>query len=96
MCLFWLLDKQKSDEGLWPNGKTFLWGMMVGTTNVGGMITLVLAFQEGVTGLVSAIVALNVLIILLYTRMVLKENLSRLEWTGAVLSLIGIVVLRLT
>ncbi len=57
---------------------------------------LVLSFREGVTGLVSAIVALNVLIILLYSRMVLKESLSRFKWTGAALPLIGIVVLRVT
>lgn len=94
-AVFWMFDKQKSEEAPWPKHKIFFWGMAVGTTNVGRMIMIVLAFRQGVTGLVSAIVALNVLIILLYTRIVLKEKLSRLEWTGAVLSLVGIVVLRI-
>lgn len=79
----------------WSNGKTLLWGMVVGTTNISGMVLLMPAFKYGVTGLVSAISAMSVVLILLYARFILRDPFSRMETAGALLTLAGIIVLRL-
>lgn len=79
----------------WSERKTFLWGMAVGLTNTFGMMLIITAFSYGITGLVSAVVSLNVLVILLYTRIYTKERFKRLELAGIVMSLCGIMVLRL-
>jgi transporter family protein len=79
----------------WTEKITFLWGMLIGFTNFFGMIFIISAFEHGVTSLVSAVVAINVLIILLYTRIFVKVKFSRLEVTGMAVSLIGILALRL-
>jgi transporter family protein len=82
-------------EQPWKKSKTYLWGMFVGITNVFGMILILQAFKLGITGLVSAIVAMNVLFILLYTRLFLKEKFTPREFIGICLALGGVIVLRL-
>lgn len=89
------LAAARKSENPWRNRTTVLWGMLVGTTNVGGMILIYEAFSLGVTGLVSAVVALNVLIILFYSRVFLKEQFSSQEFAGMVLSIFGIMLLRI-
>jgi len=79
----------------WSNGRTFLWGMVVGTTNVSGMILILPAFKLGVTGLVSAVIATNVLLILLFSRIFLKERFTRVQLLGITLTIAGIILLRL-
>jgi drug/metabolite transporter (DMT)-like permease len=79
----------------WPLRKVFAWGLVVGLTNVSGMIFILPAFKLGVTGLVSAVVALNVLMILFYTRFTTKAKFRRLELVGIIFSFIGILLLRL-
>ncbi|MGF7045813.1 drug/metabolite transporter (DMT)-like permease [Paenibacillus sp. DS2015] len=79
----------------WSEKRTFLWGMLIGLTNFFGMILIISAFKYGVTSLVSAVVAINVLMILLYTRVFVKVKFSRLEVTGMAISLVGILALRL-
>ncbi|WP_438448649.1 EamA family transporter [Gorillibacterium sp. sgz5001074] len=79
----------------WSAGKTVLVGMLVGLTNVSGMVLILPAFKLGVTGLVSAIIALNVLLILLYARFFLKERFKPKELAGMALALGGVLVLRL-
>jgi drug/metabolite transporter (DMT)-like permease len=54
-----------------------------------------MAFDTGITGLVSAIVSLNVLLILLYTRFACRERFTRREAAGILLTLAGVVSLRL-
>lgn len=68
--------------------------MAVGLTNVSGMILILHAFSLGVTGLVSAVVATNVLLILLYARFFLKEKFRALELTGMAFALTGVILLR--
>jgi drug/metabolite transporter (DMT)-like permease len=80
----------------WSDTKTFCCGLIVGLTNVAGMMAILSAFALGTTGLVSAIAAMNILIILLYTRLVLKESFSRQEVIGLTAALIGILILRLS
>ena len=80
----------------WSDTKTFCCGLMIGLTNVAGMMAILSAFALGTTGLVSAIAAMNILIILLYTRLVLKESFSRQEVVGLTAALIGILILRLS
>ncbi|WP_409346861.1 EamA family transporter [Paenibacillus sp. MBLB4367] len=87
--------RQASVPAQWPFGKTVLWGMFVGITNISGMMLLMPAFKYGVTGLVSAIGAMSVVLILLYARLVLRESFSRMEAAGAALAIVGILVLRL-
>lgn len=82
-------------RGEWSVRRTFFWGMAVGLTNATGMMAILPAFKYGVTGLVSAVVALNVLIILGYSRVFTKEKFKRLEVAGIALSLLGIMLLRL-
>ncbi|WP_168123200.1 EamA family transporter [Paenibacillus sp. HB172176] len=79
----------------WSVRRTFLIGMAVGTTNAVGMLLILTAFDLGKAGLVSAVVALNVPIVLLYTRFVVKERFSRTELTGILLSVAGILMMRL-
>lgn len=80
---------------IWSFPLTMLWGMLVGLTNISGMVFMLMALKLGVTGLVSAIIATNVLLILLYARIFLKENFSRLEVGGMICTFAGVVSLRL-
>lgn len=79
----------------WSNTRTYLWGMVVGITNVSGMILILPAFKLGVTGLVSAVIAINVLLILLFSRVFLKERFTPLQIIGIALAIIGVILLRL-
>jgi drug/metabolite transporter (DMT)-like permease len=80
---------------LWSFGRTLLWGIVVGFTNCCGMILLLPAFKLGVTGLVSAVAATNVLMILFFARSYLKERFNRLEQFGITLTIVGVFLLRL-
>lgn len=80
---------------LWPIGRTLGWGAIVGLTNISGMIFILPAFQQGITGLVSAVVATNVLLILLYARLFLRERWSVQEMVGIACALAGVLGLRL-
>lgn len=79
----------------WPLRRTLIWGMTVGLTNIAGMILMLNALQEGITGIVSAITAMSVMVVILYARFYLKETLSRRETLGILLAFVGILVLRL-
>lgn len=79
----------------WTMRRTLLWGMTVGLTNIAGMVLMLNALQEGVTGIVSAITAMSVIVVILYARFYLKETMSRREALGILLAFAGIVVLRL-
>lgn len=79
----------------WSFRRTFSIGMAVGITNAVGMMFIVTAFDVGKAGLVSAVTALNVLIVLLYTRFVVKERFSRLETIGISTAFAGILLMRL-
>lgn len=79
----------------WSLSKVFGWGLVVGLTNVSGMIFILPAFKLGITGLVSAVVAINVLMILFYTRVTSRVKFTRLELTGIILAFSGIVLLKL-
>jgi drug/metabolite transporter (DMT)-like permease len=86
---------EEQPGGAWTERRTFGVGMLVGLTNVVGMILIVMAFETGITGLVSAIVALNVLLILLYTRIVVRERFTPRETAGILLTIGGVITLRL-
>ena len=98
----WLAKRRKfiHDENdprpRWSDIKTFSCGLLIGLTNVAGMTAIISAFAIGTTGLVSAISAMNILIILLYSRVVLKESFSRQEVIGLTAALVGILILRLS
>lgn len=79
----------------WSSKRTFLVGLAIGITNAVGMMFIVTAFDLGKAGLVSAVTALNVLIVLLYTRFVVKEKFTRTEVTGITLAFAGILLMRL-
>jgi multidrug transporter EmrE-like cation transporter len=57
------------------------------------MMAILSAFAIGAAGLVSAVAAMNILI---YSRVFLKEALSRQEISGLTAALVGILVLRLS
>lgn len=79
----------------WTSQRTFAWGLFVGISNIAGMILLLSAFRTGPTGIVSAISAMNVVFVLLYARLYLKEAMSARVVVGLLLALIGIVVVKL-
>lgn len=86
----------KSDrKASWNGRKTFVTGMGVGITNAVGMMMIITAFDLGKAGLVSAVTALNVLIVLLYTRFVVLEKFTRLETLGIATAFAGILFMRL-
>lgn len=70
--------------------------MIVGISNVAGMILLLTAFRGGITGIVSAINAMSVVLVIFYARFYLKEVMSRHEVIGLIVAIGGIVVLRVT
>lgn len=80
---------------LWSFKRAFAWGMCVGTTNITGMLLAVPAFRHGITGLVSAVIAMNVLIVLLYARLFLREKFRKLELAGMVCAIAGMIMLKL-
>ncbi|MDP4098752.1 DMT family transporter [Paenibacillus sp. P96] len=82
-------------KAAWSAQNTFLLGMGIGITNTVGMIMILTAFDYGKAGLVSAVAALNVVIILLYTRFVVQDRFTRLETAGLVTAFAGILVMRL-
>ncbi len=86
---------KRRPAGPWSPGRTFAVGMAIGTTNAVGMMLIVTAFELGKAGLVSAVVALNVLIILFYTRFVVKEKFKPTELAGIVVALAGMILMRL-
>lgn len=98
----WLKNRQvvaHYDEGThprWSEMRTFVCGLAVGLTNVAGMMAILSAFALGAAGLVSAVTAMNILIILLYSRIFLKESFSRQEILGLTAALVGILILRLS
>jgi drug/metabolite transporter (DMT)-like permease len=101
-AIWWWRDKKMSatqqaamTTSTWTERKTFLCGMVVGITNVLGMILIIQGFANGITGLVSAVVALNVLIVLLYTRFILKDKFSKLEQSGLAIAMVGILMMKL-
>ncbi len=79
----------------WSEKRTFMVGLAIGTTNAFGMMLIITAFDHGKAGLVSAVTALNVLIVLLYTRFVVKEKFTKTEITGITLAFVGILLMRL-
>ncbi|RUS47949.1 EamA family transporter [Cohnella sp. AR92] len=93
--------EQEADGGIrvhatgWTTSRTLWWGMTVGLTNIAGMLFLIPAFQQGTTGIVSALGAMNAAIVLGYAKFFLKEEMRRREMIGIVLTLGGIVVLRI-
>ncbi|MDF2715346.1 MAG: hypothetical protein K0R28_2271 [Paenibacillus sp.] len=87
--------KSDARSATWSIRKTLGWGALVGLTNISGMIFILPAFQHGITGLVSAVVATNVLLILLYARIFLKERWSYQELIGIYCALAGVLGLRL-
>lgn len=88
-------DAAKDKAAGWSRSKTILIGMAVGITNITGMILMMPAMRMGVTGLVSAIIALNALIIMLYARIVLRESFKPMELAGMLLAFGGVLALRL-
>lgn len=82
-------------KAAWSGTRTFATGLAIGLTNTAGMLLIVPAFDLGKAGLVSAVVALNVPLVLLYTRFVVKDRFTVTETTGIVLSLAGILMMRL-
>ncbi|WP_232374670.1 EamA family transporter [Alteromonas sp. 154] len=90
------LATQYSVTTNWSEIKTFSCGLIVGVANVSGMVAIISAFSIGNTGLVSAISGMNILLILLYSRVVLKETFSRQEVLGLTAAFVGLMVLRLS
>ncbi|MUT65284.1 EamA family transporter [Paenibacillus sp. NEAU-GSW1] len=88
-------DEMATAKGRWSGKRTFAVGMAVGITNAVGMMFIITAFDLGKAGLVSAVAALNVLIVLLYTRFIVKERFSRLETIGIATAFAGILLMRL-
>lgn len=79
----------------WSGRRSFLWGMLVGSTNVSGMMLILPAFRLGAAGLVSAVIATSVLLILLFTRVYLKERFTQPQLLGIGLAIAGVLLLRL-
>lgn len=79
----------------WKGWKTYSWGLVVGLTNTFGMVFIYQGFKYGVTGLVAAVVSINVVLILLYARVFLKEKFTRTEFAGLCLTILGVIALSL-
>jgi|SRR5690554_553070 len=97
--LSWLSNRhsrnQKTEALSWSTARTFNVGMLVGLTNIGGMVAIITAFSTGPTGMVSAISALSLLVVLFYTRFVLHVPFRPLELIGIGFAMTGLLLLRL-
>lgn len=95
--LLWMIDSRRNKGTQSKIGKRRTWGigLAVGTSNAIGMILSVQAFGMGVTGLVSAIIAMNVVVILLYTRFVVKVPFAKTELAGMGLAFVGVLMIHL-
>lgn len=85
----------RTTSRLWTKRRTLIWGLFIGISNVAGMVFLISAFRLGTTSLVSAISSMNIVIVLLYARIYLKERLGLRVGIGLTLALVGVLVLRL-
>ncbi|AQT84572.1 carboxylate/amino acid/amine transporter [Paenibacillus larvae subsp. larvae] len=83
------------EQPVWPASKTVAWGLFVGLTNIFGMVFLLKTYENGITGLVSAIEASNVLLVIFYARLFLKEKFSRMEVFGITFTIAGLMLIRL-
>lgn len=99
---WWLADRRDARAQAriaaasgWRSGKTFVFGMFVGLLNIAGMYFTFTAMRGGAAGLVSAILAMNIIVILLYIHFFTANRLRFIEWVGVVLALIGIVIVQL-
>ncbi|MFC4778830.1 EamA family transporter [Paenibacillus sp. GCM10023252] len=94
---WYVYDRRHHSEVVhnWSVRRTFLTGMGVGTTNVLGMVLLLNAFELGTTGLVSAVAASSVIVVLLYTRFAIKEPFTVPETAGIITAFVGILMMRL-
>lgn len=79
----------------WSTRKNIFVGMSIGIFNITGMLLMMPAMRIGITGLVSAIIALNALIIMLYAWVILRERMRPLELAGMILSFCGVLALRI-
>ncbi|MCP1136218.1 DMT family transporter [Paenibacillus polysaccharolyticus] len=79
---------------LWTKKRTLIWGLFIGVSNIAGMVFLISAFRLGTTSLVSAISSMNIVIVLLYAHIYLKERLGLRVGIGLTLALVGVLVLR--
>ncbi|GAA0422732.1 hypothetical protein GCM10009133_34100 [Cocleimonas flava] len=97
--LSWLANRhsrnQNTEELSWSSVRTFNLGMLVGITNIAGMVAILTAFATGPTGMVSALSALNLVVVLLYTRFFLHIPFRFLELLGIGFAMAGLVLLRL-
>lgn len=84
-----------TEQPQWAILPTVGWGLVVGTTNFCGMFFILHAFDLGIAGLVSAVTALNVLIVLIYAGLFLKERFTLKEWIGGICALAGVLTLHL-
>lgn len=75
--------------------KQFSIGILVGFTNVLGMYFILEAFETGSAGLVSALTAIHAVIVLIYTRFVAKEKLSKTEVIGITIILLAVVTIQI-
>lgn len=87
--------KTAKGEARWSGRRSFLWGMAVGFTNVSGMMLILPAFKLGPAGLVSAVIATSVLLILLFTRLYLKERFTKPQLLGIGMAIAGVMMLKL-
>ncbi|MFC4099832.1 EamA family transporter [Paenibacillus xanthanilyticus] len=79
----------------WSDRRAFLIGMLIGITNAVGMVLILTAFDLGKAGLVSAVVASNVLFVLAYSRFYVRERFTRLETAGVMTTFGGVLMLKL-
>jgi drug/metabolite transporter (DMT)-like permease len=85
--------REAAVPGQWSVVRTFATGMMIGLFHMGGTFFLMRAFDIGMTGLVTAVVSMNVVLIIAYAGVFLKERFALKEWIGMLAALVGVVVL---
>ncbi|MNW45383.1 EamA-like transporter family protein [compost metagenome] len=83
-----------AQQAHWTISNTLFLGAIVGIINVLAMMLKLAAFHDGVTGIVSAIIALSIVVVLIYARFFLKESLSRTEVYGIVIAIVGLLVIK--
>lgn len=75
------------------NGRSVLYGMLVGLTGAGGQLILFQAVREGPAYIVFPIISLFPIVTILLSAIFLKETTTRRSWTGIGLALLAIMLL---
>ncbi|URN94755.1 MAG: DMT family transporter [Candidatus Pristimantibacillus lignocellulolyticus] len=98
MAIFFYLKPVVNDRSSSSNSKAIGWryGAVTGLLSYGGLQLYAVALQYGQSNLVAPIFATNGLIVTIFSIIIYKERLSRIQWVAFASLLLGLICIRIT